>query len=110
MSHADVYAVVSPIVPIRHIEWPIGSAPALPWAVYDGEDFPICAGDKQVAVKHRWRVELYEARRDPKLETEVADALRNAFGSVSRDESWVEDEEMLDIIYTFYQIEGDFDG
>ena len=110
MSHADVYAAVSPIVPIRHIEWPKGSAPALPWAVYDGEDTPICAGDVQVAVKHRWTVELYEAKRNAELEKAVGDALREAFGAVYRDESWVEKENMLDVIYTFYQIEGEFDG
>ena len=110
MSHADVYAAVSPIVPVRHMEWPIGHAPALPWAVYDGDDTPICAGDKQVAVKHRWTVELYEKARNAELEKSLANALRDAFGSVYRDESWVEDEDMLQVRFTFYQIEGDFDG
>lgn len=110
MSHADVYKAVSPIVPIRHMEWPVDSAPALPWAVYEGDDTPISAGDVQIAVRHRWTVELYETRRDAELEKAVADALREAFGPVSRDESWVESDNMLQVRFTFYQIEGEFDG
>lgn len=110
MSHADVYAAVSPVVPIRHMEWAGGSAPALPWAVYDCEDTPICAGNEQIAVKHRYTVELYEVRRDAELELSVANAIRAAFGAVTRDESWVEDGDMLQVRFTFYQIEGDFDG
>ena len=110
MSHKDVYAAVSPIVPICHIEWPEGSAPALPWALYDGEDDPICAGDEQIAVRRHWTVELYEPRRNAALELEVANALREKFGAVTRRESWIESEDMLMVAYTFYQIEGDFDG
>lgn len=110
MSHADVYQTVSPIVPVRHIEWPNDSAPALPWAVYDGEDVPISADDGQAAVRHRWTVELYEMARDPELEQALATALRERFGSIRRKEAWIADEGMLQVVYTFYQIEGDFDG
>ena len=110
MSHEDVYRVVSAVVPCAHMEWPQDTAPPLPWALYHGSDTPICADDVQIAVKHSWTVELYQARSDAEKEKALADALRAEFGSVSREEAWVENDNMLEIIYTFYQIEGEFDG
>lgn len=110
MSHRDVIDAVSPIVPIVHMEWPNDSAPPLPWATYSGDDKPIGADNEQIAVRHRWTVELYEARRDKKVEKDVADALRERFGTVSRDESYIEKENLLMVAYTFYQIEGEYDG
>lgn len=110
MSHERVYATVSSIVPCRHMEWPDDTAPNLPWALYHGEDVPIGADDMQIAVRHRWTVELYEARRNRKLEEELAGALRAEFGTVKRHESYVENDNMLDVIFTFYEIEGEFDG
>ena len=111
MSHADVYAAVSQHVPCRHMEWPEDSHPKLPFAVYLLDyDKPISAGDEQIAIRHKWIVELYESRRDAALETALADALRAGFGPITRDEQWVDDEGMLQVVYTFYQIEGEFDG
>lgn len=110
MSHADVYGVVSQFVPCSHMEWPNDSAPDLPWALYYGRAYPIAAGDMQIATKHRWTVELYEKRRDKNLEISLSDALREEFGPIRRDESYVENDNMLIVIYTFYQIEGEFDG
>ena len=110
MSHADVYEVVSGFVPCTHMEWPNDSAPDLPWACYYGEARPISADDVEIAVKHRWTVELYEKRRDKELEKNLADALRGRFGSISRNETYVENDNMLVVVYTFRQIEGDFDG
>ena len=110
MSHADVYRVVSGFVPTSHMEWPNDSAPSLPWALYYGRDFSYSADDFQIAVKHRWTVELYEKRRDAQLETELANALREEFGQVNREESYIENDNMLVVIFTFYQLEGEFDG
>lgn len=110
MSHADVYEAVSAVAPCAHMEWPGGSAPPLPWAIYYGRSEPICAGDEQLAVKHRWTVELYEARRDPVLEEALGDELRERFGPVTRDESYKENDNMLMVTYTFRQIEGETDG
>lgn len=93
------------------MEWPNDSAPEPPFACYYLDfDRPICQDDVQVAVRRKWFVELYEARRDRALETSLADGLREAFGSVRRDESWVENDNLLVVTYTFYEIEGDFDG
>ena len=111
MSHEDVYAVVSEHVPCCHMEWPNDSMPPVPFACYLlDREVPICAGDEQVASKLRWNVELYEKRRDKALEKALGDALRAAFGAVYREEQWIENDNLLEVVYTFYQIEGDFDG
>ena len=110
MSHADVYRVVSGFVPTTHMEWPNDSAPPLPWANYYGRDQAISADDVQIAVRHRWTVELYEKRRDKVLEKNLANALRAEFGQVNREESFIENDNMLVVIFTFYQLEGEFDG
>ena len=110
MSHADVYRVVSEFVPTTHMEWPNDSIPDLPMACYYGRDYSISADDFQIAVRHHWTVELYEKRRDAQLETNLANALREEFGQVNREESYIENDNVLMVIFTFYQIEGDFDG
>lgn len=92
------------------MEWPNDDAPTLPFACYYGEDRPICADDTQIAVERRWTVELYEKRRDRELEEAMSTALRGEFGSVRREESYIENDNMLMVIYTFRQIEGEFDG
>lgn len=111
MSHEKVYAAVSKHVPCSHMEWPNDSAPALPWACYyEDRETPFCADDFQIAVKVRWTVELYEKRRDAALEKALGNSLREAFGSVWREETYVENDNMLMVVYNFYEIEGDFDG
>ena len=111
MSHASVYAAVSPHVPCYHVDWPEGSEPTVPFACYLLDyDRPVCAGDVQIAVRRKWMVELYEKRRDAQLEQALADSLREAFGSVRRDENWIEDDGLVQVVYTFYELEGDFDG
>ena len=111
MSHADVYAAVSKHVPCCHMEWPDDKMPPVPFACYLLDyDKPICAGDEQIAVKRKWMVELYEKRRDKALEKALADTLREEFGSVRREEQWIENDNLLQVVYSFYQIEGDFDG
>lgn len=110
MSHRDVYETVSQHVPCTHMEWPTDDVPPLPWACYYGEDRPIGADDSQLAVRHRWTVELYEKRRDKELEVNLANSLRERFGTIRRNVSYVENDNMLEVIFTFYQIEGEFDG
>lgn len=111
MSHATVYAAVSEHVPCCHMEWPEDKNPPVPFACYLLDyDKPICAGDVQIAVCHKWMVELYEKRRDAALEKALSDSLREAFGAVRRDEQWIENDNLLQVVFTFYEIEGDFDG
>ena len=111
MSHASVYAAVSKHVPCCHMEWPDDKNPPVPFACYllDYER-PVSAGDEQIAVRRKWLVELYEKRRDKALEVALSDELRAAFGSVRRDENWIENDNLLQVVYTFYELEGDFDG
>lgn len=113
MSHASVYAAVSPHVECFHMEPPDDPHRKAPFACYllDYER-PIMAGDEQIAVKRKWMVELYEQRRDKALEMAVAESLRDAFGGVRRDEQWIENDNLLQVVWTFYEIEGkeDFDG
>lgn len=111
MSHESVYAAVSAHVPCSHMEWPNDSAPPPPFACYLLDyDRPICAGDVQIAVRRKWIVELYEKRRDRELEEALAEGLREQFGNVRRDENWIENDNLLMVVYTFTEIEGEFDG
>lgn len=112
MAHKDVQSVVSAVVPCIHMAWPDGSAPELPWAVYTGDTDPFCADDREIARTTRWTVELYERRRDAKLETELANAIRAAFGACARRESWVSSEQCLMVAFDFCEVEGEdgFDG
>ena len=92
------------------MEWP-NDAPEPPFACYLLDyDRPISAGDVQIAVRRKWIVELYEKRRDKQLEMAIGDSLREAFGAVRRDEQWIENDNLLQVVYTFYEIEGEFDG
>lgn len=111
MSHATVYEAVSQHVPCRHVEWPNDKVPPPPFACYLLDyDKPICAGDVEIAVRHKWMVELYEKRRDAELEKALSDTLRDTFGAVRRDENYIENDNLIQVVWTFYEIEGEFDG
>lgn len=93
------------------MEWPAGSVPPVPFACYLLDyDQPIGADNMQVAVRHKWLVELYESRRNRALEEAIADSLRESFGTIRRDENWIENDNLLQVVYTFYEIEGEYDG
>lgn len=106
MSHADVYACVSEVVPCRHYAWPENEAPELPWAVYTGESDPIVSDDFQTGVVWHWTVELYERRRDAQLESRLEAAIVAAFGNYTKREVPVKSEDCLMVTYDFPQIEG----
>lgn len=111
MAHEDVYETISQYVPCCHMEWPQGSVPPVPFACYLLDyDQPIVGSDIQIAVKRRWIVELYEKRRDRALEESIAGAIREKFGFTRRDENWIENDNLLQVVYTFYEIEGEYDG
>jgi len=111
MSHESVYAAVSKHVPCCHMEWPDDTNPPVPFACYLLDySRPISAGNVQIGARNKWMVELYEKRRDKALEKALGDELRNAFGSVRRDENWIENDNLLQVVYTFYEIEGEYDG
>lgn len=106
MSHKSVYECVSEVVPCRHMSWSIeDQAPALPWAVYTGEEFPIVADNKTVATRNDWTVELYEHSRDAKLERRLGEAIRAKFGNYVKRESWVKSQDCLMVTYDFSEFE-----
>lgn len=111
MSHASVYEAVAKHVPCCHMEFPNDTQPDPPFACYLLDyGRPIVAGDVQIGVRNKWMVELYEKRRDRELEEAIQASLIGRFGSVRRDEQWIENDSLLQVVYTFYEIEGEFDG
>lgn len=106
MSHRSVYECVNAIVPCRHMEWSLEEdVPPLPWAVYVGEQFPICADNGTLATRNDWTVELYEHSRDAELEKALGKAIGAEFGNYTRRESWVKSEDCLMVTYEFQEIE-----
>lgn len=107
MSHERVNKVVSGFVPCRHMSWGDERKPKLPWAVYYGEETSFSADNVRYAAISDWTVELYEERRDAALEKRLGDAINEAFGPYTREETWVKSEGVLLVTYTFREIEGD---
>lgn len=106
MSHKTVYECVSGLVPCRHMEWSLeDDVPPLPWAIYTGEEHPVCADNSTLAVRNDWTVELYEHARDAALEKALGEAIRAEFGNYTRRESWVKSEDCLMVTYEFHEIE-----
>lgn len=107
MSRKDVNAVLeSTGLPAAHMAWPVGSAPDLPWAVfYLEEDRKLNADNRRWATYGTWAVELYQRAADPEIEGKVEDALSEAFGDYSKEETWVESENCLMTVYRFTVIE-----
>lgn len=107
MSHRKVYECVSRFVPCRHMEWSLEEdVPPLPWAIYTGEEHPVCADNSTLAVRNDWTVELYEHARDAEIEKALGEAIRAEFGNYTRRESWVKSEDCLIVTYEFHEIEG----
>lgn len=106
MSHKEVYAVVSELVPCRHMSWGDEKKPKLPWAVYYADQLPIEGDDAMWAQRLNWTVELYQQRRDAELERKLEGAINATFGTFSKEESWVKTEGVLLVTYSFYELEG----
>lgn len=107
--YKHVYKTVSALgIPGTLMAWPIadgsgkGGAPAPPFFVYlRDEDGGFSADDGTYAEVPTFMVELYEAEPDLELEARVAQALRDAYGPVRTDESWVDSEHVRLVSYTF---------
>ena len=106
MSHERVNKVVSELVPCRHMSWGDERKPKLPWAVYYGAENPFGADDEMCAKRNDWTVELYEERRNAALEKKLGDAINEAFGPYTKEETWVKSEGVLLVTYIFHEIEG----
>ena len=106
MSHKDVYKCVSEIVPCTHLAYPTGKAPDLPWAVFliDRSD-GMYADDKKFATVNHWTLELMERGRDEELEAKLEQALTETFSPCKVVETWLEDEQCVQVRYSFTEIE-----
>lgn len=89
-------------IPGTYEAYPVGHVPELPWFVYlldeAGSTF---ADDDNYAAIPRFRVELYEVSRDEDLESSIADAIREAYGPVDVLPTWVTDEGVHMVTYSF---------
>lgn len=93
-------------LPVAYRSWPQdprrGLPPPLPWICYletRTNNFPadgiVYAAAKGVAV------ELYANQKDPESEAKVETALTAAGIFYSKEEIWIEDEKMYEILYEF---------
>jgi hypothetical protein len=106
MSAKDVVAAVKAAgLPVAHVAWPVGSAPALPWCVYlIDEDGKLSADDSRWCSLTRWSVELYSKQGDEESAPKLEAALTAAFGDYSKEETWVESESCVMTSYLFTEI------
>lgn len=106
MTPSKVVATVESCgIPCAHECFPEGSAPPLPWTVYylDTTD-NVHADNSTFRFKARWIVELYEKAKDSELEMAIFNAIEENFSPPSMDETWVDDENCLMVVYRFTEI------
>ena len=102
-AHEDVKAVLDSLgLPCALQAFPVGGAPDPPFCVFTADDYDELYADGEVfGVIVRFEVGLYERDADAGLEGRVYDALTDRFGTVARDEAWVESEHMRVVWYSF---------
>ena len=101
MTHAEVYTMLtSTNLPVAYRFWKIGSVPSLPYIVYyypNHDDF--IADNKNYTSIAALNVELYTKNKDFTTEAAVESAL-NADGLVyDKTETYLESENMYQILY-----------
>lgn len=106
MSNKDVVKAVKEAgLPVAHLCFPTGSAPALPWCVYMlEEDTKLNADNIRWFANPRWRVELYHLQNDEECVEKLETALTNSFGDYYKEEDWLEDEACIVTAYEFTEI------
>ncbi len=73
-------------IPTAYFEWPEGTAPDLPWAVYyPVGDETLFADGRRYAVVTRWCVELASRIGDAHAQEAMGAALASAFGGYTVD-------------------------
>lgn len=109
-GYEKLQATVSAVLPCCHMAWPKGKAPALPWAVFYVDQTEPVGEDGGYCEKVDWIVEVYQRARDATVEKALARALRSEYGAVSKDESWVSDEDCLMTVFRFCDYQEVEDG
>lgn len=101
MTYQEVYEMLkSTGLPVTYLSWQIGSVPALPYIVYyypNSDDF--IADNINYQKINALNVELYTKNKDFATESLVEAILSQNSLVYEKTETWLEDEEMFQILY-----------
>lgn len=104
MTYQEIYQTIngiSPNLPVTYYQWPEGSAPSLPYIVFyypSRDDFS--ADNTNYAKITQLNIELYTQEKDFDLEAMVEEALQNADIYYTKEEQYIENERMYEILFT----------
>lgn len=103
MSHKEVYACLSKVVPTAHLAFPVENPHPCPFAAYYRDKLDgACADNTLYAPVSVWNVELHQAHRDVELEAALEAAIAETFGAYKIvGESWIEDDQHFMTVYSF---------
>ena len=95
-------------IPVAHMAFEKGKAPALPWMVYiQGASSGMYADDSNYHKVTEFVVELYQMPTSREVEEKLEKAI-SQFGAWSREEEiWIEDEGCIETVYRFTVIDKD---
>lgn len=101
MEAKDVRAIITAAgLPAAYRAWTEGKAPALPYCVYyAGRANNMSADGIVFFTAQRYTIEMYTDEKDPATEKKLEDALTAAGIFWVKDETYIEDERMNEIIY-----------
>lgn len=86
--------------PVTYLQWPEKEVPQLPYICYYYPSMsPDVADDTHHAQLHNLNVELYTKSKDFAVESEVDQALLNAGFVFTKEETFLNDENMYEILY-----------
>lgn len=96
-------ALASTGIPVAHVAFAKGKAPALPWMVYlQGESDGFYADNGTYRAQSEFIVELYQMPTSVDTEKKLEAAITEEFGGFSREEEiWVDDEGCIETVYRF---------
>lgn len=87
-------------LPVAYLEWKEGQAPALPYVLYYAGQANNFAADGVVFFTAQgYTIELYTEDKDPATEARLEAALNEARIYWTKDEAYIQDERMNEIIY-----------
>lgn len=104
MTYQEIYEMldgISPDIPVTYYQWNEGEVPSLPYIVFyypSRDDFS--ADNINYAKITQLNIELYTDNKDFDLECMVEEALTNADIYYSKEEQYIQDERMYEILYT----------
>ena len=101
MTLAEINTILAGTkLPVTYRAWPVDEAPALPWIAYieTGSDNFAADGIAYGLIK-TVDVELYTKSKDPATEAIVEKALTDAGIFWNKTETYIEGEEVLEILY-----------